>query len=222
MNDAQLLGYLASALIVVAMSMTAIVHLRVIGFVGASAMASYGAVIGAWPVVGANTIIAIMHVVQLRRLVAKHSCFELQAIADASQWYLQRFVSFYGDDIRRTHPAFDVAAFARDAAATAPEVKGFFILRDMVSVGLFLYREDPADQTLVIVIDYVTPRYRDLANARFAYRELGRRVDTARFVRCRVTPSNAQMRRYFLRLGFREGRVATAPEALELPLVVRS
>lgn len=218
MDAAHILGYVASALIVVAMSMTAIVHLRVIGVLGAVTMAAYGAVIGAWPVLGANVIIAVMHVTQLRRLVAKPSSFELQPIADASQWYLRRFVQFYGDDMRRTHPAFDVAAFTRvepGHSAVAPSLQGFFVLRDMVSVGLFLYREDPAARAITIAVDYVTPRFRDLRNARFAYRELPRRIDTTRFAECRVTPSNAQMRRYFMRLGFREGRETTE---LALPL----
>ena len=222
MNAAHILGYVASALIVVAMSMTAIVHLRLIGVLGAVTMAAYGAVIGAWPVLAANAIIAVMHVVQLRRLVAKPSSFELQPIADASQWYLRRFVQFYGDDIRRTHPAFDVSAFTRresDSDAATPRLQGFFVLRDMVSVGLFLYREDPDARAIVIAIDYVTPRFRDLRNARFAYRELPRRIDTTRFAQCRVTPSNAQMRRYFLRLGFREGPLGAE---LALPLEVSS
>ena len=224
MDAAHILGYVASALIVVAMSMTAIVHLRVIGVLGAVTMAAYGAVIGAWPVLGANVIIAVMHVTQLRRLVAKPSSFELQPIADASQWYLRRFVQFYGDDMRRTHPAFDAGAFTGGRSeraelsgrgAVAPPLQGFFVLRDMVSVGLFLYREDPAAQAITIAVDYVTPRFRDLRNARFAYRELPRRIDTTRFAECRVTPSNAQMRRYFMRLGFREGRETTE---LALPL----
>jgi hypothetical protein len=173
-------------------------------------------------VLGANVIIAVMHVTQLRRLVAQPSSFELQPISDASQWYLRRFVQFYCDDIQRTHPAFDVATVARapsGSEAVAPPLQGFFVLRDMVSVGLFLYREDAAARAIVIAVDYVTPRFRDLRSARFAYRELPRRIDTSRFAECRVTPSNAQMRRYFLRLGFRECRETTE---LALPLSVSS
>lgn len=214
MNAAHILGYVASALIVVAMSMTAIVHLRVLGVLGAVTTAVYGAAIGAWPVLAANVIIAVMHITQLRRLVATPSSFELQPIADASQWYLRRFVQFYADDIRRTHPGFDLAAFLSEAVTAPTRLKGFFVLRDMVSVGLFLYREEADNGALVIAVDYVTPRFRDLRNARFAYRELPRRIDTTRFRRCRVTPATAEMRRYFLRLGF-------APEAdggLALPL----
>ena len=200
MNAPDLLGYIASGLIVIAMSMTAIVRLRIVGFMGATAMAAYGVALGAWPVVGANTIIAAMHAVQLRRLMARGSRFELQPIASASQWYLQRFIAFYADDIRKTHPEFDVAAFMRDVEHV--DFKGFFVLRDMLSSGLFLYREDPATHAIVIVLDYVTPKFRDLKNARFAYAELPRMVDSAVFRRCLVRPATDEMRRYFLRFGF--------------------
>lgn len=200
-----ILGYVASALILLAMTMTAVVRLRTVGLLGSLAMAGYGALIDAWPVVAANVLIACAHVHHLRRLLLTKAEFQLQPIATASHWYFERFLAFYAGDIRRSHPSFDVQAI--------PRPKGYFILRDMVSAGLFLYLERGRD--LEIVLDYVTPDYRDLKNAHFAYGELDKRIDASRFDRFVVRPGTRQMQGYFTRMGFRP---SAEPGVFERPL----
>jgi hypothetical protein len=189
------LGYLASLLIAVAMMMQGLVRLRLTGLLGSLTMAVYGGLIGAGPILGANLFIAAVHAFHLRRLLGSATHFELQPIARTSHWYFDRFLRFHAADIALSHPRFD--------AAKIPERQGFFILRDMLSAGLFLYADE--GESLRIHLDYVTPAFRDLKNARFAYGAFDRQFADGVARRFVVRPDTAEMRAYFLKVGFEPG-----------------
>jgi hypothetical protein len=203
---AELIGYLASVLIAIAMMMKGIVRLRVVALVGSLAMAIYGALLGAWPIIAANGFIAAVHVWHLRHLFFNPGHFELQAISQTSHWYFERFVKFYSNDIARSHPGIDVL--------NLPHRRGFFILRDMLSAGLIVYTVE--GDALRIHLDYVTPPFRDLKNARFAYAELDRRFHESPATRYVVRPPSREMAAYYRKMGFKP--MPTDPTTLERPI----
>lgn len=193
MSISEAVGYLASVIIAVAMMMQGLVRLRLTGLVGCLTMALYGGLIGAWPITAANAFIALVHAHHLRGLLSTQARFELQPISQTSHWYFDRFIAFHAQDIAISHPRFDVAAI--------PHRRGFFILRDMQSAGLFLYVDE--GEALRIHLDYVTPAFRDLKNARFAYEAFDARFADGQARRFVVRPDTAEMRSYFLKVGFR-------------------
>jgi len=195
MTVPEAIGYLASLLIAVAMMMQGLVRLRLTGMVGSLTMAAYGGLLEAWPILGANLFIAAVHAVHLRRLLGSDTHFELQPISRTSHWYFDRFLRFHAADIALSHPAFDPERI--------PNRDGFFILRDMLSAGLFLYADE--GERLRIHLDYVTPAYRDLKNARFAYSAFDRQFTDGVARRFVVRPDTPEMRAYFLKVGFRPG-----------------
>lgn len=203
---AELVGYLASVLIAAAMMMKAIVRLRVVALVGSLTMMAYGALLGAWPIIAANAFISAVHGWHLRQLLLNTQHFELQAISQTSHWYFERFVRFYSKDIGNSHPGIDVLRL--------PHRRGFFILRDMLSAGLIVYTVE--GDALRIHLDYVTPPFRDLKNARFAYAELDRRFHDSPATRYVVTPPSQEMAAYYRRVGFRP--LASDPTTLERPI----
>jgi hypothetical protein len=71
----------------------------------------------------------------------------------------------------------------------------------MLSAGLFLYVDE--GEALRIHLDYVTPAFRDLKNARFAYEAFDQRFADGQARRFIVRPDTAEMRAYFLKVGFR-------------------
>lgn len=210
MDLASLVGYVASALIALAMMMTGIVRLRVVALAGSATMMAYGVLIDAWPIIIANAFISAVHLVYLRKLLTSRVHFELQPIGHVSNWYLHRFLHFYGADIATSHPDFDIHAL--------PEHLGFFVLRDMLSTGVFIYTQD--GDALRIHLDYVTPAFRDLRNARFTYAEFDRRLAGTGARRFVVLSPTAEMASYYARNGFNP-----APDlglgALERPIAAQ-
>jgi len=206
MSAPEVIGYVASILIAVAMMMSNMLRLRVVALLGSMTMSLYGVLIGAWPIVIANIFISVVHAWYLRRLVFSPIHFELQSISEASHWYLARFLRFHGKDMAHSHPNTDVLAI--------DDRHGFFILRDLVSTGLFVYTKDGKDgQDLRIHLDYVTPEFRDLRSARFAYSEFDRRFPEGGPRRFLVEPPSAEMAAYYRRVGFTP--IAGEPSLLE-------
>ena len=189
----ELIGYLASALVVLSLLMTSVLRLRVIGLIGAVVFATYGVLIGAIPVVVTNGAIILVHGYHLMRLLRDRAA---DAYFEVMRWptdgiYLPRFVAFHAEDIARSQPAF---------AGMHDEHLAWVVLRDAEPVGLVLARHDGSG-TAHIDLDYVTPPHRDFAagltlfnNARIfgidGIAEVVTRADTEAH------------RRYLIRMGF--------------------
>lgn len=62
------LGYIATALIVLSLTMSSVIRLRVVGLAGSAVFTLYGVVIDAWPVAATNGIITSIHVIHLVRI----------------------------------------------------------------------------------------------------------------------------------------------------------
>ncbi|MEZ8826117.1 YgjV family protein [Vibrio amylolyticus] len=62
MNTVEILGYAASIMVAISLTMKDIVRLRVINFVGCGLFTAYGLMIDSWPVVLTNGFIACVNV----------------------------------------------------------------------------------------------------------------------------------------------------------------
>ena len=163
MNWLEILGYAASVLVAVSLTMSSIVKLRVFNLIGAVTFAVYGWLVGAYPVLAVNAFIAVVNVVYLLRMRRLEDSFELLEIARHDNRYVGRFLDFHAADVARFFPCFE-----RERLEGASIV---FILRNMLPVGLVVCRAD--DREAVIELDYVIPSYRDLQCARYFYRAFG-------------------------------------------------
>lgn len=149
----QVLGYAASALIVAGLLMSSLLRLRLLGLAGAILFAMYGLLIGAVPVVVTNVTIVAVHVYHLQRILrdrAREEYFEVVPWRITGA-YVPRFLRFWAEDIARFQPDFE---------GLRDEHLALIVLRDVVPVGLVLYRE-LGDGTAHIDLDYVTPAHRD-------------------------------------------------------------
>ncbi len=192
MSNTEIIGYIASGLIALAMTQSAVLRLRIIGLIGSLTMGVYGAMLGAIPIILVNLLIGAVHLYHLFRLTQGAVRFDLTPIPPGRSGYLDTFLEHYGGDIRRYFPSFDIAAMrARE---------GFFVLRDLVPVGLVLFEREP--KQLRVHVDYVTPNYRDLKSARFAYRELAQSIDCEGIERFVIDAPGRETLPYFKRIGF--------------------
>lgn len=162
MNDPvwhEIVGYVASVIIVTSLTMRSVLRLRLIGLAGSVTFFAYGILIGSIPIAITNVVIIAIHAYFLRKLLGRNELFSVLRVKPGSL-YLERFLEFHAAQIQEFQPGFEYSA----GAETLP----VFILRDMVPAGL-LIAEPREDGSLEIRLDYATPQYRDFKLGRFVY-----------------------------------------------------
>ncbi|MBK8167406.1 MAG: YgjV family protein [bacterium] len=194
MNWIEILGYAASLLVAISLTMSSLARLRALNLVGAGLFAVYGWLVGAIPVLLVNGFIAVVNVVFLARMQPGRSeAFELLAIGRRDNRYLQRFLEFHRRDIALFSPGFDAAA------AADPRI--VFILRDMQPVGLVIC-EPAAGGDLRVLLDYVIPSYRDFRCAHYFYSAWSTVVECPGARRFVATGGSEKHRWYLKKVGF--------------------
>lgn len=159
MSNVDILGYVASCLLLLAMLMTSVVKLRIINTAGCILYIMYGLYINSYPVAIMNGAIAIVNIVHLikGRFVTK-SFKVLNANYDDT--ILKSFIEYNHDDIVKMFPEFS----NEDKKYTCSLV----ILRNMDIAGIFL-GTDKGDNTLFSELDYVIPKYRDCEIGKYLF-----------------------------------------------------
>lgn len=189
----ELVGYLASFLVVLSLVMASVLRLRIIGFAGALVFSTYGLLIGAIPVVVTNVAIILVHGYHLRRILRDRSA---DSYFEVIRWpihgvYLPRFVAFHADDIAQSQPGFD---------GLRDDHLAWVILRDVVPVGLVLARHDGSG-TAKIDLDYVVPAHRDFKAGTTLFDD--GQVFSTEGIHQVVTAADTDLhRRYLQRMGF--------------------
>lgn len=152
------IGYLASALIILSLTSTRILRLRVMSLLGSSTFLLYGFLIASIPIMVTNAVIIVINVVFLWRATRVKEWFSLLEVRPDSL-YLEEFLRFHHDDIVTSQPDWDGTVGDADVAA--------LILRDMLPAMAIVGSTD--DGTLHLRLDYAIPRFRDYRMGRFLY-----------------------------------------------------
>jgi len=158
----QWIGYAASGVIAISMTMNSIVKFRWINLVGASTFAIYGFLIEAYPVMALNGFIVSVDIYYLLKIYTKNHLFDTLEIRGDNK-YLLKFLDFHKAEIHKFFPEFKYKAEMNTIS--------FFVLRNMAVAGIFLaHRED--GNILKVGLDYVIPEYRDYKNGKYVYHHL--------------------------------------------------
>ena len=195
-NILQWIGYIASIIIALSMTMNSIVKFRWINLAGAITFSTYGFLIGALPVGFLNGFIVCVDIYYLFKIYSKKETFETLEVR-ADNKYLLRFLEFHNNEIQKFFPGFTYN----------PEINtiSFFILRNTAVAGLFLaHRED--NNILKVGLDYVVPEYRDFKNGRYIYLRLRRKFIDDGFDTVMATGKSVKYSKYLKKLGFTENK----------------
>ncbi len=194
MEYLQYVGYVASVIIVLSMTMNSIIKFRWINLVGASLFSIYGFMVGAIPVCVLNGIIVVLDIYYLVSIYSKKEVFEILEI-NAESEYLKRFLKFHNDRIQKILPCF---AYSPDKNTVS-----FYILRNMAVAGLFLaHRENETE--LHVGLDFVLPEYKDFKNGKYVYFTLRDKFIAAGYKTVIAEGNNQKYFTYLKKLGFKE------------------
>lgn len=194
MPAVELVGYVASALIVVSLMMTSLLRLRIVNSAGSLTFALYAVLIGSLPVLVTNVAILAINAHQLARIWrdrAQDAYFEVVEV-DPSSPVLRRFVEFYSDDIAKFQPEF---------SGVRADHLAWMVLRNAVPVGAVLAtRTDTASARLEL--DYVVNAHRDFTPGSVLFGE-SKAFATAGVSQVTTRSTTQAHERYLERMGFR-------------------
>jgi hypothetical protein len=201
----QFIGYAASVIIALSMTMSSIVKFRWINLIGALTFSVYGFIIGAYPVGFLNGFIVLVDLYYLIQIYSKKEIFETLEIRPDNK-YLLRFLEFHNTEILKFFPHFTYK----------PELNtvSFFILRDVAVAGVFLAHRVNED-TLKVGLDYVIPEYRDYKNGQHIYLHVKKKFLESGFKKVIATSDSKEYSIYLKKLGFVQNKEGFYEKNLE-------
>lgn len=153
------IGYAASVLVLVSLTMTSIVKLRWYNLAGAILFSAYGFLIGSLPVGIMNFLIVCANLYNLQKMYKRKEDFKIIEIKENDE-LLMHFLDFYKKDIKSFFPDYKMEKGQL----------GMFVLRDMAVAGIFIGSKDKSG--LRIELDYALPQYRDFKVGAYLYNQL--------------------------------------------------
>lgn len=186
----ELVGYLASALVVTSLAMTSVVRLRLISLAGSVTFTTYGFLIGSVPIIITNASIACLNVWFLSRELGGRRDLGAVVVPTDSP-FLADFLANHARDIQVFQPGYD--------PGHVPDV-AIVLTRDGLPAGVVL--GDRHDDCLDITLDYVLRAYRDSRLGDWLFGAGAGVLRDAGFERVSTPGGNETHRSYLARIGF--------------------
>jgi len=188
------LGWAGSALLVYSLLQARVLRFRVLNTVGCLVLIVFNALVGVWPMVGMNLVLAGINLWFIRKLLRDRHDLSAYDVLEVglTDAYLRHFLRVHADDIRRFFPE---QAWAQPADGRS----AFLVERGDETVGVVIVC-DAGDGVAQVELDYVTPRFRDFTPGEFVYRRSGLFRDLG-FTR--VVAPTGMVAPYYDSVGFR-------------------
>lgn len=188
----EILGFVASLIVLVSLLMSSIKKLRWINLVGALLFGLYGFMINSLPTGLMNVGIALIDIFYLVQMYRQKEYLRVMEIKEDKE-YLNTFMDFYKKDMEK-YAKIENVNFAESAVK-------FFVLRNMNPAGLFV--ADKFDEnTLEVKLDYVIPQFRDFKIGNFVFESQKENMKEQGYNRYIVFTDNTDHIKYVEKMGF--------------------
>lgn len=168
MSLLDLTGWLGSALLVYSVMQARVLRFRVLNLAACVVLAGFNAALEIWPMVAMNVVLCLINLWHLRILVATRDDEAAYAVLEVGpdDEYLRHVLRVHEADILRHQPDL-----VWDGAA--PGSAAFLVQHGDETVGVVLLREEHTTEGTIaaVVLDYVTPRFRDFSPGKFVWRQ---------------------------------------------------
>lgn len=191
----EIFGWIGSVLVVWSLTQAKVLRFRWLNLSGALAASIYNAIIGVWPFFAMNLAITFINIYWLTKLYSKspeNSLFKVIEVP-SDDAYLNHVLNEHGSDIALFEPRY-----ANERAVSRPDFS-FLLLRNDEMVGVVELADD-GDGTARVLLDWVTPRFRNADPGRFVYLRSGA-LTTHGFTRV-VAPAVPHFEKYLSVVGF--------------------
>ena len=154
MDFIQLLGYAASFIIFISLTMKSIVKLRIVNAIGCVVFVLFALKTNSLPAVAMNVGIVFIDIYYLVRILRVKDSFEIVDVQKDNE--IVQY--FYEKNKEELHALFGSAALKKSA-----NVAFYFRNSDIAGLVAYTLTDGTAGKTACIFIDFVVPKYRDLA-----------------------------------------------------------
>ncbi|MCU4155616.1 GNAT family N-acetyltransferase [Carboxylicivirga sp. A043] len=186
------IGYIASTIVLISLSLSSIVKLRIFNLIGSAIFSFYGFYIGALPVGIMNFVICLFNIYYLRSLLFKKEVFE-GIWSEKPDGYLHLFLNYHKKDIQRFFPDF------KTEQAESSQI--LMAVRDMNVAGVMLL-SDNKNGTAEVLLDYVTPQYRDYKTGKYLLKKFRQLMVDKGLTQLNAHSNNEMHIKYLQRVGF--------------------
>ena len=193
----EVLGWFGSVVLVYSLTVTRVDRFRITNLLASVLLVAYNGVLGVWPMVAMNGVIAginVWHLVRMLRSRDDDATYEVVEVGPDDE-YLRHVLRRHATDIERHNPGF-----AR--ASGSPGRSAFLVVRDTETVGVVLLSRTADPGTGRVELDYTLPRFRDFSVGRFVYRREGLLARLGFRVLRAPTDRMTDAADYFTRVGF--------------------
>lgn len=191
------LGWAGSVLLVYSLLQTRVLRFRALNLVASLTLVAFNLLLGIWPMVAMNAVLAGINLWFIRRLLAERhddTAYEVLEVG-LDDAYLRHVLAVHRDDIRRFFPSFDGLGDPDGSTRRS----AFLVEHGDETVGVVVARR-VEEGVAQVELDYVTPRFRDFTPGEFVYRRSGLFRDRG-YHQVRTPPG--MVAPYYDRLGFR-------------------
>lgn len=189
-----LVGWAGSALLVFSLLQARVLRFRALNTIACVVLVFFNAMLGIWPMVAMNVVLAAINVFFIVRLMRERhdeAAFEVLRVHTGDD-YLRHVLDAHRDDILRFQPDF---------SGPHDDEGAFIVVKGDETVGVVVLARDASDPgTARIRLDYVTPKYRDFTPGEFVWRRSGL-LDGLGFRRVLTPPTMRHA--YYDKVGFR-------------------
>lgn len=185
------IGYVASALVLISLSLSSMLRLRTFNLFGSGVFSFYGFAIGSLPVGIMNLIIFFSNLYYLRQLYFRKDNFEIIQ-SNSNQEYIQKFLNYFQKDIQKYFPDFKLQNSATQMV--------LMVTRNMNFAGLFIAKE--YGDCIEVELDYVTPQYRDYKTGKFIFEHFRNTLKEKEYKTVSTISVVPQQIKYLKKMGF--------------------
>lgn len=157
-----LFGWFGSALLIFSLLQTRVLRFRLLNLAASISLVLFNALVGVWPMVGMNLATSAINVWFIVRMLSdRHDdqVFEVLQVGPGDA-YLAHFLGHHATDVARHQPGFAAEGLGEGDLA-------FQVEKGDETVGVVLIRRD--GDVARVLLDYVTPRYRDFSPGEFVW-----------------------------------------------------
>lgn len=191
MNFLDLFGYVSSIVILISLTMSSIIKLRVINMTGSILFTIYGLMLHSVPTAFLNFGIVVINLYYLTKLYKKKEVFKLVEVSEDSE-LLEHFYSNNSKELTEL--------FGDNLHEQGQKV--FFMLRDNHTAGILVGTEEK--ETLKIKVDFVTEEYRDFKLGKYFFEENTEELVKKGYKKVYSKALHEKHKEYLEKIGFRK------------------
>ena len=158
-NIYEVIGFIASFIVLVSLLFRSIKRLRFTNLVGSLIFTLYGFLISAYPVMLMNAGIVLINIYFLRQMYTSKDYFSVITFKK-DETYVKTFVDFHKEDIEK-FMTFEESLIEHSDFR-------FLVLRNTVPAGIMVFKALDKE-TLEVTLDYASPQYQDFKTGKHVY-----------------------------------------------------